>query len=264
MPTRCTEAATCSGIRNSGSLPTDTHAGKPDRPDRTSGLEPVSLSRPSRTAKSPKPQCALLAPKMPFAFASSAPASTGFSVSKQTGPFVPSQFTFARVATRSCRLEASARTRAAARRTTRDWRRRKLRARSAKRWRGDPRVAHTGASGAWLKRSVMRLRRCIASGALQSHRVETFKLSTDPLFVEKVRDIVGLHLSPPERAIVLCVDEKSQVRALDRTQPLLPMRRGQAERRTYDYKRHLIRKRGFDDQRLLLLERVIHQLLEEG
>ena len=113
MPTRCTEAATCSGIRNSGSLPTDTHAGKPDRPDRTSGLEPVSLSRPSRTAKSPKPECALLAPKMPFAFASSAPASTGFSVSKQTGPFVPSQFTFARVATRSCRLEASARTRAA-------------------------------------------------------------------------------------------------------------------------------------------------------
>jgi hypothetical protein len=54
---------------------------------------------------------------------------------------------------------------------------------------------------------------------LQPHRVETFKLSTDPLFVEKVRDIVGLYLSPPERAIVLCVDEKSQVQALDRTQP---------------------------------------------
>ena len=102
MPTRCTEAATCSGIRNSGSLPTDTHAGKPDRPDRTSGLEPVSLSRPSPTAKSPKPACALFAPKMPFAFASSAPASTGFSDCKQTGPFVPSQFTFARVGTRSC------------------------------------------------------------------------------------------------------------------------------------------------------------------
>jgi len=102
MPTRCTEAATCSGIRNSGSLPTDTHAGKPDRPDRTSGLEPVSLSRPSRTAKSPKPACALFAPKMPFAFASSAPASTGFSDCKQTGPFVPSQFTFARVGARSC------------------------------------------------------------------------------------------------------------------------------------------------------------------
>jgi transposase len=73
---------------------------------------------------------------------------------------------------------------------------------------------------------------------LQPHRVETFKLSTDPLFVEKVRDIVGLYLSPPERAIVLCVDEKSQVQALDRTQPLLPMRPGQAERRTHDYKRH--------------------------
>ena len=73
---------------------------------------------------------------------------------------------------------------------------------------------------------------------LQPHRVETFKLSTDPLFVEKVRDIVGLYLSPPERAIVLCVDEKSQIQALDRTQPLLPMRPGQAERHTHDYKRH--------------------------
>jgi len=73
---------------------------------------------------------------------------------------------------------------------------------------------------------------------LQPHRVETFKLSSDPLFVEKVRDIVGLYLSPPERAVVLCVDEKSQVQALDRTQPLLPMRPGQIERRTHDYKRH--------------------------
>ena len=73
---------------------------------------------------------------------------------------------------------------------------------------------------------------------LQPHRSETFKLSSDPLFVEKVRDIVGLYLSPPERAVVLCVDEKSQIQALDRTQPLLPMRPGQAERRTHDYKRH--------------------------
>jgi transposase len=73
---------------------------------------------------------------------------------------------------------------------------------------------------------------------LQPHRVETFKLSADPLFVEKVRDIVGLYLAPPERAVVLCVDEKSQVQALDRTQPLLPMRPGQVERRTHDYKRH--------------------------
>jgi DDE superfamily endonuclease len=73
---------------------------------------------------------------------------------------------------------------------------------------------------------------------LQPHRSETFKLSADPLFVEKVRDIVGLYLSPPERAVVLCVDEKSQVQALDRSQPLLPMRPGQAERRTHDYIRH--------------------------
>jgi transposase len=73
---------------------------------------------------------------------------------------------------------------------------------------------------------------------LQPHRVETFKLSSDPLFVEKVRDIVGLYLSPPDRAMVLCVDEKPQVQALDRTQPLLPLRPGQAERHTYDYKRN--------------------------
>ena len=74
--------------------------------------------------------------------------------------------------------------------------------------------------------------------SLQPHRSETFKLSTDPLFVEKVRDIVGLYLDPPDRALVLCVDEKSHIQALDRTQPLLPMRPGQAERRTHDYKRH--------------------------
>lgn len=73
---------------------------------------------------------------------------------------------------------------------------------------------------------------------LQPHRTETFKLSTDPQFVEKVRDIVGLYMDPPDRAIVLCVDEKSQIQALDRTQPLLPLRPGQIERRTHDYKRH--------------------------
>jgi transposase len=73
---------------------------------------------------------------------------------------------------------------------------------------------------------------------LQPHRTETFKLSSDPLFVDKVRDIVGLYLAPPERALVLCVDEKSQVQALDRTQPLLPMRPGQPERRSHDYTRH--------------------------
>jgi transposase len=74
--------------------------------------------------------------------------------------------------------------------------------------------------------------------ALQPHRTETFKLSNDPLFVEKVRDIVGLYLDPPDKALVLCVDEKSQIQALDRTQPLLPMRPGQAERRSHDYVRH--------------------------
>ncbi len=74
--------------------------------------------------------------------------------------------------------------------------------------------------------------------ALQPHRSETFKLSRDPLFIEKVRDIVGLYLNPPERALVLCVDEKAQIQALDRTQPLLPMRPGQIERRTHDYQRH--------------------------
>jgi transposase len=74
--------------------------------------------------------------------------------------------------------------------------------------------------------------------ALQPHRSETFKLSRDPLFIEKVRDIVGLYLNPPDRALVLCVDEKAQIQALDRTQPLLPMRPGQIERRTHDYERH--------------------------
>jgi transposase len=73
---------------------------------------------------------------------------------------------------------------------------------------------------------------------LQPHRSETFKLSTDPLFVEKVRDVVGLYLSPPDKALVLCVDEKSQVQALDRTQPLLPLGPGQAERGTHDYVRN--------------------------
>jgi transposase len=73
---------------------------------------------------------------------------------------------------------------------------------------------------------------------LQPHRTETFKLSNDPLLVEKVRDIVGLYLNPPQHAAVFCVDEKPQIQALDRTQPLLPMQPGQVERRTHDYKRH--------------------------
>jgi transposase len=74
--------------------------------------------------------------------------------------------------------------------------------------------------------------------ALQPHRSETFKLSTDPLFIEKVRDIVGLYLSPPDRALVLCVDEKAQIQALDRTQPVVPLRPGQIERRSHTYVRH--------------------------
>jgi transposase len=73
---------------------------------------------------------------------------------------------------------------------------------------------------------------------LQPHREETFKLSTDPLFIDKVRDVVGLYLQPPERALVLCVDEKTQVQALDRTAPLLPLGPGQPARRTHDYVRH--------------------------
>lgn len=74
--------------------------------------------------------------------------------------------------------------------------------------------------------------------ALQPHRVRTCKLSKDPLFIEKVRDIVGLYLNPPDKALVLCVDEKAQIQALDRSQPLLPMRPGQVERRSHDYVRH--------------------------
>jgi transposase len=73
---------------------------------------------------------------------------------------------------------------------------------------------------------------------LQPHRQEKFKLSTDPQFVEKVYDICGLYLNPPERAVVLCVDEKSQIQAMDRTQPILPMLPGTPERATHDYKRH--------------------------
>ncbi|MFQ5512786.1 MAG: IS630 family transposase [Candidatus Krumholzibacteriia bacterium] len=73
---------------------------------------------------------------------------------------------------------------------------------------------------------------------LQPHRVETFKLSRDPHFVEKLRDIVGLYLDPPDKALVFAVDEKSQIQALDRTAPLLPLRPGLAARQTHDYKRH--------------------------
>jgi transposase len=86
--------------------------------------------------------------------------------------------------------------------------------------------------------SHMTISRIWQAFGLQPHRSESFKLSPDPLLVPKVRDIVGLYIHPPEHAVVLCVDEKSQIQALDRTAPLLPLRPGQAERRTHDYKRH--------------------------
>ena len=86
--------------------------------------------------------------------------------------------------------------------------------------------------------SVSTVQRIWRAFGLQPHRIETFKLSTDPDFVAKVRDVVGLYMSPPERALVLCVDEKSQIQALDRSQPMLPMRPCQPARMSYDYKRH--------------------------
>ena len=86
--------------------------------------------------------------------------------------------------------------------------------------------------------STSTVQRIWRAFGLQLHREGTFKLSTDPDFVDKVRDIVGLYVTPPAHAIVLCVDEKSQIQALDRSQPMLPMRPGQIAKRTHDYKRH--------------------------
>jgi len=85
---------------------------------------------------------------------------------------------------------------------------------------------------------------------LQPHRTEGFKLSNDPFFIEKLRDVVGLYLSPPDNALVICVDEKSQCQALERTQPMLPMGFGYAEGVTHDYKRH-----GTTDHSVCRLER---------
>lgn len=98
----------------------------------------------------------------------------------------------------------------------------------------------------WTIRSIARetrisnttVHRIWQAFGLQPHRQKHFKLSTDPFFVDKVRDIVGLYLSPPENAIVLCVDEKSQIQALERTQPMLPMGLGYVEGVTHDYERH--------------------------
>jgi transposase len=97
----------------------------------------------------------------------------------------------------------------------------------------------------WSTRSMARevgltqsaVHRIWKAFGLQPHRQQTWKLSKDPLFVAKVRDVVGLYLNPPERAVVLCVDEKSQIQALDRTAPILPMLPGTPERATHDYKR---------------------------
>lgn len=108
-------------------------------------------------------------------------------------------------------------------------------------------LSHKPASGThWTIRSAARdsgiskstVHRLFQTFALQPHRTRTFKLSTDPFFVEKVRDIVGLYLNPPDQALVLCVDEKSQIQALNRTQPVLPMGLGYVEGVTHDYVRH--------------------------
>jgi len=89
-----------------------------------------------------------------------------------------------------------------------------------------------------MKLSQTAVTRIWRAFGLQPHRQETFKLSSDPMFVDKVRDIVGLYLDPPLKAMVLCVDEKSQIQALDRTQPMSPLAPGIPERRTHDYMRH--------------------------
>ena len=105
------------------------------------------------------------------------------------------------------------------------------RPKGATHWSTREMAAETGLS----QTAIVRIWRTFG---LQPHRVDTFKLSTDPLFIEKTRDVIGLYMSPPENAIVLCVDEKSQVQALDRTQPIFPMRPGIPERQTHDYQRH--------------------------
>lgn len=86
--------------------------------------------------------------------------------------------------------------------------------------------------------TVHQVRQVWEAADLKPHRIKNFKISKDPRFAEKVQDVVGLYLRPPENAMVLSVDEKTQIQALDRTQPLLPMRPGQVERRTHDYKRN--------------------------
>jgi hypothetical protein len=101
---------------------------------------------------------------------------------------------------------------------------------------GEPAPERDPLELAWY--SVSSVQRIWRAFGLQPHRLESFKLSTDPDFVAKVRDVVGLYVSPPQHAVVLCVDEKSQIQALDRTQPMLPLRPGQPARRTHGYTRH--------------------------
>ncbi len=139
-----------------------------------------------------------------------------------------------------------------------------------------PHALRTAAGGGshWSRRSMAKASRVSGTTVgrvwrafgLQPHRSETFKPSTDPLFAEKVRDIVGLYLAPPARALVLCVNEKSQVQALDRTQPLLPLRPGQAERPTHDHARpshgDALRTRPSDGTAQLVSRAVSSQTLE--
>jgi putative transposase len=101
-------------------------------------------------------------------------------------------------------------------------------------------ATHWSVRSAALKTGISKssVGRYFALFGLQPHRSKSFKLSTDPFFVEKVRDIVGLYLNPPDKALVLCVDEKSQIQALERTQPVLPMGLGYVEGVTHDYFRH--------------------------
>jgi transposase len=102
---------------------------------------------------------------------------------------------------------------------------------NATHWSTRSMAAHSGLSASTV-------RRIWAAFGLQPHRVETWKLSRDPQFIDKVRDIVGLYLDPPERALVLCLDEKSQIQALDRSAPVLPMLPGTPQRASHDYVRH--------------------------
>ena len=103
-----------------------------------------------------------------------------------------------------------------------------------------PNATHwsTRTLAAYTGYSAASIRRAWQAHGLKPHRVETFKVSRDPKFIDKLEDVVGLYLNPPDKALVLCVDEKSQIQALDRTQPGLPLKKGRAATMTHDYKRH--------------------------